>query len=132
MKLENQVVSLELAKKLKELGVNQESLCWWLRSPGEDWRCEPIHVTNIENISAFTVAELGEMLREKFFAKWASGWDEVHEEGTWYGELRIGVSKGGKNLIREWFFGNKTEADARAKMLVYLIENNLLTPSLKN
>lgn len=29
MKLESQVVSLELAKKLKELGVKQESLFQW-------------------------------------------------------------------------------------------------------
>ena len=29
MKLEDQVVSLELAKKLKELGVKQESLFYW-------------------------------------------------------------------------------------------------------
>lgn len=30
MKLEQQCVSLELAKKLKQLGVKQESLWWWL------------------------------------------------------------------------------------------------------
>ena len=29
MKLENQVVSLELAKKLKELGFEQKSLFYW-------------------------------------------------------------------------------------------------------
>jgi hypothetical protein len=29
MPLENQVVSLELAKKLKELGMKQESLFYW-------------------------------------------------------------------------------------------------------
>lgn len=29
MKLENQVCSLELSKRLKELGVKQDSLWWW-------------------------------------------------------------------------------------------------------
>ena len=31
MKLENQVTNLELSRKLKELGVKQESLFWWVR-----------------------------------------------------------------------------------------------------
>ena len=30
MKLEDQVCSLELAKRLKELGVTQETLCYWV------------------------------------------------------------------------------------------------------
>ncbi len=30
MKFEEQVCSLQIAKKLKELGVRQESLFWWL------------------------------------------------------------------------------------------------------
>jgi hypothetical protein len=72
MKLEQQVTSLELSKQLKELGVKQESVFWWnvLFNSGE---------TELENfqryktsdgspcddsISAFTVAELGEMLPE--------------------------------------------------------------------
>jgi uncharacterized membrane protein len=31
MKLEQQVCSLELAQKLKELGVKQDSTVWWMR-----------------------------------------------------------------------------------------------------
>lgn len=66
MKIEDQVCSLELAKLLKELGVKQESLCFWV---------EPVH-SKIETpfvqveypagytarphiAAAFTVAELG-------------------------------------------------------------------------
>ena len=59
MKLEQHVCSLDLAKRLKELGVKQESLFWWGEITKEVHYCKagkPLH------ISAFTVAELGEML----------------------------------------------------------------------
>jgi hypothetical protein len=73
MLLEYQVVSLELAKKLKELGVKQESLFYWVHANGDgigSWdQTIPIisYIPKIENYhltiaSAFTVAELGEML----------------------------------------------------------------------
>ena len=63
MKLENQVCSLELSKRLKELGVKQDSL-WGYLDHG-DLNFYP--VLNSELIylkaeySAFTVAELGEL-----------------------------------------------------------------------
>jgi hypothetical protein len=66
MKLEQQVVSLELAKKLKELGVKQESLFYWNRHKSEiSWGLSQTNCSKIshwETISAFTVAELGELL----------------------------------------------------------------------
>jgi hypothetical protein len=40
MKLEQQVCSLQLANKLKELGVKQESLCFWVKrheSKEKEW-----------------------------------------------------------------------------------------------
>jgi hypothetical protein len=69
MKLEEQVCSLELSKKLKELGVKQESLFVWYHyireSLGEDidrWILVPSselnHEVFSEITSAFTVAEL--------------------------------------------------------------------------
>ena len=70
MKLENQVCSLELAKKIKQLGVKQDSLWWWMkyqRMPDSSifWTIqrEEIKDTNEysfikrDNISAFTVSE---------------------------------------------------------------------------
>jgi len=74
MKLENQVVSLELAKKLKELGFKQESLFWW--RVWNDGRAEADYLGGYtpkelgENkemefegfYSAYTVAELGELI----------------------------------------------------------------------
>jgi len=82
MKLEEQVCSLGLAQKLKELGVKQESLfCWYTMrndvdhqdqgEPFVDFKyCSDSHFDpdgtsyyhHFEIASAFTVAELGEML----------------------------------------------------------------------
>jgi len=76
MKLEEQVTSLELSRKLKELGVKQKSLWYWLESCDkrtdlisgltsllkprddiqEDKKCGCIYY------SAFTCAELSELL----------------------------------------------------------------------
>ena len=65
MKLEEQVTSLELSKKLRELGVKQESLFHWFCPDGDAeprvcWHhwCEPGY---IRHYSAFTVAELIEI-----------------------------------------------------------------------
>lgn len=80
MKLEQQVCSLELAKKLKELGVKQESAFVWSVPNPEKGRnereklvlgkyCEVMLCHKARDwgeafdvYSAFTVAELGEML----------------------------------------------------------------------
>ncbi len=112
MKLENQVCSLELAKKLKELGVNQESLFYWERQylpqVTTDWRIMLGHQYN-EYISAFTVAELGEMLPYYHY--------ETIKSFRWV------------DFACECFeisFKCKTEADARANMVIYLIENKLI------
>ena len=72
MKLENQVCSLELAKKLKELGCKQESLWWWATKFNKPSSNAPILLFNKKDIThykkgyaAYTVAELGEMLPSK-------------------------------------------------------------------
>ena len=70
MKLENQVVSLELSKQLKELGFEQDSLYYHLYG---DVKSEIRSIENLSNTdehwvhlvdkcSAYTVAELGKML----------------------------------------------------------------------
>ena len=134
MKLEDQVVSLELAKKLKELGVKQNSIHYWgdvnysegkkyREIHGEKWEVV-LHPTwknypaiscgwtKEYMISAFTVAELGEMLPVAYYSgrmpneKW-NCFDYVN---------------GSETLSEE------TEADARAKMLIHLIENRIVKP----
>lgn len=76
MKLEDQVCSLEFAKKLKELGVKQESLWYWVEKSelingkavyswvfSLDQRPIDFAITE-PGLSAFTVAELLNMLRK--------------------------------------------------------------------
>lgn len=120
MELKQQVCSLELARRLKELGVKQESYFSWA-DWGNEGDCRVFHgdirpaepITRIA--AAFTVAELGEMLpkltnsfREPAGAK--ERWVCTRNEPS------IMISQ-----------RNDTEADARAKMLVYLLENKLIT-----
>ena len=117
MKLENQVCSLESAKRLKELSVNKDSLYYWYNCtdhPGE-WRITDIKLNNDldKETSAYTVAELGEML--------PSG---LVTSGRKYKDIFMCVY--GNPEIDLVFKEEKTEAEARAKMLIYLLENNII------
>jgi len=80
--------------------------------------------TGYENIAAFTVAELGEMLPHKIYGE--TDWEIYLERGD--DNYIIGYINEAKNGERldDVCFNDKTEADARAKMLIYLIENKLI------
>lgn len=125
MELKSQNCSLELSKRLQELGVKQESLWWWtklkfklLDLKGKEYQWAIDYTYNRKKdreylYSAFTVAELGEMLPCDYI--------------TW-------KSKKGKKWVCRWLEDYKderlqkatTEANARAKMLIYLLENKLI------
>ena len=133
MTFEKQVCSLELAKKLKELGVKQESYFVWkqLSNQSEKWRVSlsDIHVKDYhgELISAFTVAELGEMLPHHIHLEGKNYQIEIWS-GSDVKDVRfwsIGYNNYGNKS--EFVFGANTESDARAKMLIYLLENKLIT-----
>ncbi len=124
MPLEKQVTSLELSIKLKELRVKQDGLFYWgycneedkweLVYIDEDARDSDYHYTNYKyRISAFTVAELGEMLPYTALGAYLM---------VFKGNDDFSCAYGYEKTIHA-----KTEADARAKMLIYLIENNLIT-----
>ena len=119
MELEKQVCNLELSKKLKELGVKQESLFYYLQYADQ----KPLIVGHNDaspgwsNYSAFTVAELGEMLPEKACIRTV----KLVEE--WCCDYHPKNSKFNFPEHREV---SNIEADARAKMLVYLLENKLI------
>lgn len=117
MRLEDQVCSLEIARRLKELGVKQESYFfyeWYSdRATRLTCKCEWIHIQTTK-ISAFTVAELGEMLPDKF----TTYRDSCKFRGAWTDKA--------SDLVGKLYVTSDTEADARAKMLIYLIENGLI------
>lgn len=134
MKLEDQVVSLELAKNLKELGVEQESLFYWIERCNADGTDYFVYMlANVErpllkhiNIAAaaFTVAELGEMLPKTLASEEFGSLELVWKHDLiGYGQYQFECVFYSVDILPE-----DTEADARAKMLIYLIENKLINP----
>ena len=117
MKLTDQVISLEHAQRLKELGVEQESL-WYHFLIHNNWHVMEKRMPAFRNIvpnkqiSAFTVAELGEMLPDS-----ASSYKDDCEF-KWLCDV---VDIGGRGYRTH--SGADTEANARAKALIWLIEN---------
>lgn len=124
MNLEDQVVSLDLAKKLKELGFEHESLFYWVMFSSESGgngnyflvdKKERESGDYIFPVSAYTVAELGKMLPgnihqhsmfvDRFHDKWLIGYSYVYDDDKPF---------------------MNTEADAKAELLIYLKTNNLL------
>lgn len=131
MKLEQQVTSLEISRKLKELGAKQESCFYWCEvDTTDDWDLRPaksvfgkeIDYGNsyLSEVSAFTIAELGEMLAEqaeKFPV----------EKCIWFGSEKVGKYwECGSEKMLDHTFEDEFEADARGKMLIYLLENKLI------
>ena len=135
-----QLVSLELAKRMKELGFKQESLWWWVdvgikcgELNTQDWKlahyrpqtkgmrtynssldCSFEYYPN--HYSAYTVAELGEMLSKgynTFQTKFLA------DKGKWK------CCPNNLSALKGLEFAD-TEANARAKMLIYLKGEGLL------
>ena len=145
MKLEDQVVSLELAKKLKELGVDQESYFVWHtggKLSGQKFKDEllprqrPATFGSADSAwtdyPASTSAELGEILplfvdyTENKSKKRFKLYISKNEDNEWFIEYRewsYGIIANYELLIQRFAL---TEADARAKMLIYLLEKNYL------
>jgi len=134
MKLEDQVCSLELAKRLKEFGFKQESFYGWAIpfDNGDGTKPRIYEYGSSFNIkkwySAYTVAELGEML------------PQIIKINHKVYQLFISVG-----MDKQWFvvYANEkdyhdnapmplmlchNEAEARAKMLIYLTEKGLIKP----
>lgn len=134
MELTNQVVNLELAKKLKELGVEKKystSLFNWyneILAGKEVWKLDNSHRfqhdEKYQYYLAYSVAELGEMLpcSVKTDEEILDLWQVKLHNDNW----SVCYKMTGENWSEYDQYG-KTEADARAKMLIYLIENNLIT-----
>lgn len=135
MNIEQQVTSLEMSKKLKSLNVKQESVWWWrndyANNPSkypDEWYLIPFtdypltgarRAVSYEDgdylLSAFTIAELGEMLpssTQSYRKKDGSAACSTHK--------RMSLQKRTKTFFAD------TEANARAKALIWLIENDYI------
>lgn len=116
VEIKKQVPTLELCKKLKELGYPQDGLFWWnLFNKKVSYGVETTSATEVRVVVAPTVAELGEWLPndidgnaqliDSYKGLWLVGYAGVYENGINY---------------------EKTEADARARVLIWLVENDYI------
>jgi hypothetical protein len=136
MKLEDIVTSLELSKKLKELGVKQESFLYWVKLKHDFdlffYQESVFDIPQGESCSAYTAAELFNLLprfiysqhaHAKFFLEIskdaASGADGRDARVKYY-------SSDCDDYLYDAIFVDENFANALAKMLIYLIENNLI------
>ena len=131
--IEWQVSNLELSKQLAKLGSKQESLFWWYSHPESDsFFVEKAGYSSDDGMSvpicsAFTTAELGEMLPFSIDHKNTFANMKVQPLGV-HGKPKIKinwwikyVSLGNDETVCEEYAD--TEADVRAKMLIYLTKN---------
>lgn len=146
MKLENQVTNLELSRKLKELGVKQDSYFDWFKlkenndySLVEYWQID--YEIRFDTISAFTVAELGELLPNSIQLKNQEPFDNysisIHKFNRVSDDMKV-INNFIVNYYTEsdensWLRIRLTPniydpnlANAMAKMLIYLLENGMI------
>ena len=153
MKLENQVCSLKLAKKLRKLGVKQDSLWEWVAlPPQEDPPSKSDYILTLSFsktlkaekwcFSAFTVAELGEMLPviwgelllgndgNSLIRIYKNMGDDMLVNWTviYDTQGRTPFVKRGEKVKKGLFHQEDGEnlAKVLAKMLIYLKENKLI------
>jgi len=127
MEIYKQVCSLELAQKMKELGFKQQSIFWWSRENLAHTFKLSSFARNIEKpedgfkISAYSVAELGEMLPEDYLV-WKNGKDDwFYAKRT---DRRTNENDEEEELWEIQSIGQElTQADAGAQLLIYLKEN---------
>lgn len=116
MKLENQVCTRQQSEQLKALGIEQTSVACYI---GDELHLFEKHLynwaeqKNISAVAAYTVAELGVMLPcgEELPSR---DDDSAHAEWDYKGWYAVQ-------------FCSTTEADARASLLIHLLENNHTT-----
>ena len=139
MKIEQQVGSLELARKLKAAGYPQKGICVWkyreavVSNQGGEWeswrltdddrwelrvRRYYLGIEDKEDIIAPTVAELGEKLPDSIYSEDAF-LNCLKMNGKW----RICYYGCDEEIGRKTA---DTEADARCKMLLYLHKKGLV------
>ena len=144
MKIEDQVCSLELAREMKELGFEQDSLYSWIHPFGfkeglkdffdEDMLKWVVRSTitlapflilkTREKYAAYTVAELGIMLPSHFYSdydEYDCEWACCSPWGFYEVEENGHLCESGRISAE-----NNTEANARAMMLIKLHKEGFL------
>lgn len=137
MKLENQVSSLELSKRLKALGVKQDGYFQWCYGadvdPGNEeeaiskrWELDKHDgalgmFSLYDSCSAFTCSELGEMLPNDFL----SGRDGNEFVCCFNQNEERDVDQKFEDCFLDTWEDDR-EVNARAKMLIHLIESGLV------
>ena len=108
---------------MKELGVKQESLFYWCQSAKVILNYLPDVEKATTYISAFTVAELGCLL--PFFLE-GYFYQQVPDLRGYWSINYIKYNRQKFTPYPHLYFTDENEANARAKMLIYLIENKLI------
>ena len=122
MKVEDQVCSIELSMKLRELDVPQESLFYWntdddVSEKSREWYISEV-LSDKDSCSAFTASELGELLPLGINMRRVAS-----DESMWWSCI---WNEGYGGITNLEYAKDIKEADARAKMIIYLIENKLI------
>ena len=125
MQIQLQCCTLPQAKQLKELGVKQESIWYWCR-PNPDYVLELNDNVSQkeESYSAFTSAELGEMLPD------GQTVDENYAQCETFRSIDGGYVCKFERTVYPFDdmlkFSAATEAEAKAAMIIHLLENKLM------
>lgn len=120
MPITTHVTNLELSRRLKELNVPQKSLFRWDEGDGVEDRLE--YLPEFSNkthelTSAYLASELGEMLKTSdYYLPYTS-----EDWSIW--ECRVGNTPDGEKQ----YLQAATECNCRAKMLIHLLENHLIS-----
>ena len=127
MKLEDQVCSLELSKRLKELGLPQFSL-WSYNSKNVLCLYTFLAKEKDQYVSAFTASELSNLLPVSIQSEELTSFLKIYKSHQidcnaidWIVSYEC---VGG--IIYPWNFGERTLVDAFAKMLIHLIETGVV------
>lgn len=128
MNLEDQVCQLILAKKLKALGIKQESLFYYVND--ELIKFGQTSERN-EQVSAFTSSELGEIIGSKC-NEWAQGYHDCYSQWAFHwGNRGAGSMIDGIGKVA--YSTQESEVNARAELLIHILdpENYPLTTGLE-
>lgn len=129
MPITNHVTSLELSRRLKELGVPQISIFARALDTGQVVGFPTklaelgMYDEKYKWCSAYLVSELGEMLPKYHYSIHTSFYNKQWRVTS--SPIQRGI---GAAVCPPLYTQNaETEANARAKMLIYLIENHLIS-----